>query len=340
MKLSMGLKELLLLALWPLVVNAQCSGSLTPTASIRPTAASGYAWAVVATGLTRPRAIEFDRAGNLLVIEQGRGLSSWTVQDNSDGRSPCGIALQGSKTLISESRLNHALALSLNQSTLYVSTSDQALAYSYDPSANSVGSDSTIIVGNMDHPDHVSRTLLYPRKAAGDQLIISRGSSENLDMDTIDISSGRSQVKTFNLSAVPNGGYDYTRDGSVLGFGLRNSVGVAENPVNGGIWSVENSVDDLDRAGQDVHKNNPGEEMNFLGYLNGTQYSQQGTSFGYPVCFAAWTPSELPNNGSLDVGKQFSSQPSNNECANTTAPRLTFQAHVVRFSAQYHCPRS
>ena len=40
-----------------------CSTTLTPTMSIQPTVASGYQMALVATGLTKPRSIEFDSAG-------------------------------------------------------------------------------------------------------------------------------------------------------------------------------------------------------------------------------------------------------------------------------------
>ena len=38
--------------------------------------------ALVATGLTTPRSIEFDTNGNLLVVESGLGLTSLVLQDN------------------------------------------------------------------------------------------------------------------------------------------------------------------------------------------------------------------------------------------------------------------
>ena len=40
---------------------------------------------VVATGLSTPRGILLDRAGNLLVVEQGRGvISAHTLNENND----------------------------------------------------------------------------------------------------------------------------------------------------------------------------------------------------------------------------------------------------------------
>ena len=315
----------LLLPLLPALVSAQCSGGLTPSQGVQPTVASGFAYAVVATGLTSPRGIQFDSAANLLVIEKGKGLSSWTVDAGSAGDGACGVTLKGDKDLIGNTKLNHGIALSTDQSKLYVSTSSDVLAYDYDAGKNAIGTASTIVVTNMDNADHTSRTLLYPAQAPGDWLVVSRGSSENLDLGAADKSTGHSQVKAFNLSSVPNGGYDFNKDGTLLGWGLRNSVGVAQHPDTGGIWAVENSVDNLERMGEDVHMDNPGEELNFLGYLNSTDTS---ANYGYPFCYAAWKPNDLPQPGQIEVGNSFS--PGSGDCTNITSPRLTWQAHTVR----------
>ena len=62
--------------------QARCSSELTPTISIKPSVASGYRAALVATGLTSPRSIQFDSSGNLLVLEQSAGLTSLHFEDN------------------------------------------------------------------------------------------------------------------------------------------------------------------------------------------------------------------------------------------------------------------
>ena len=64
------------------LVYGSCSATLTPTNSIKPSLASGYSMALVATGLVKPRSIQFDSAGTLLVVEQGAGLTALTLQDN------------------------------------------------------------------------------------------------------------------------------------------------------------------------------------------------------------------------------------------------------------------
>ena len=112
----------------------------------------------------------------------------------------------------------------------------------------------------MDADGHTTRTLLLPEKTKG-TLLVSRGSSSNVDFEAVRMSSGHCQLKAFGIDDVGDTAHDFNEDGVLLGWGLRNSVGVAEHPDTGGIYSVENSVDEIMREGQDVHEDNPGEEM-------------------------------------------------------------------------------
>ncbi|KAI9814400.1 MAG: hypothetical protein M1827_003256 [Pycnora praestabilis] len=305
-----------------------CSTTLTSKAT--PSVASGYEARVVATGLTNPRGILFDTNGHLLVVQQGVGVLSIGLHD--DGGA-C-VSVSQTKTVIDATALNHGIALSSNGKTLYASSAEAAYSWEYDPTAISVGSSNQTIVSGMSTNDHTTRTLLLSQKVNG-TLLVSRGSTENIDPAAELLSSGHSQVKAFDLENITSAGYDFDTDGMRLGWGLRNSVGVSEEPLTGGIYTVENSVDDFMRDGQDIHQNNPGEEMNFLGYLNGTEVAQQGENFGYPTCFAAWDPSGIPDNSNLTVGSPFSIGTQNSTvndtiCASSTVPpRLTFQAHMA-----------
>ncbi len=109
----------------------------------------------------------------------------------------------------------------------------------------------------MTNSDHVTRTLLFSKKQNG-TLIVTRGSGANLDPDAAQLSSGHSQIKAFNLLNRTRT-YDFDTDGMLLGWGLRNDVGIDEHPSTGGLYSVENSADDITRMGVDIHQNNPGE---------------------------------------------------------------------------------
>lgn len=72
-----------LLSPWTVVgQEAACSTTLIPSGSARPSVASGYQMALVATGLTEPRSIAFDTSGNLMVVESGAGITNLVLQDN------------------------------------------------------------------------------------------------------------------------------------------------------------------------------------------------------------------------------------------------------------------
>jgi glucose/arabinose dehydrogenase len=233
--------------------------------------------------------------------------------------------------------LNHGLDISSDGKTVYASSPESVWSWSYDAALKSV-SGQTLLVTNMTTNDHTTRTLLLSQKVPG-MLLVSRGSTSNIDLTAASLASGHSQIRAFNLTNMTGQAYQFDTSGLRLGWGLRNSVGVAEHPVTGGIYSVENSADQVTRDGQDIHENNPGEEMNFHGYLNGTEYPPQGQNYGYPYCFSAWNVSEIPNNGNLSTGSQFSIDgPSplteslaktDAYCAQQIAPRLTFQAHLA-----------
>lgn len=87
----------------------------------------------------------------------------------------------------------------------------------------------------MDQTGHSTRTLLVPRHNS-DLLLVSRGSDGNVDEGTLDIKSGRSQLRIFKIADLlsEEAPIEYTA-GDVLGWGLRNSVGIADDPATGNI---------------------------------------------------------------------------------------------------------
>jgi glucose/arabinose dehydrogenase len=81
-----------------------------------------------------------------------------------------------------------------------------------------------------------ARTLLVP-KAQPDVLLVQVGSNANLDTGAAQPSSGRSQIRIFKLADLEAGSKAYT-SGELLGYGIRNNVGIAEDP-HGGIVSLQ-----------------------------------------------------------------------------------------------------
>jgi glucose/arabinose dehydrogenase len=234
------------------------------------------------------------------------------------------------------------LALSQDGNTIYASTYSNVYSWQYNAQDGRVNGNPTTIIENMGvNEGHTTRTLLMSKKVPS-LLLVSRGSAGNLDYETLDINSGASTIKAFNVTNMTSTAYQQPSDGMLLGWGLRNSVGVAEDPITGAIYSVENSVDNLNRNGQLINQNNPGEEMNFNGYINGTQSDVTGKNYGYPTCFAAWNVSEIPDNSDLQTGKQFAIGIQNATLNDSfcqedrVAPRITFQAHMAPLDMKFN----
>jgi glucose/arabinose dehydrogenase len=352
MKVALGLAAQIIQG--ALAATAGCTSRLSSSYPA-PIVADGWSFQLVATGLTSPRGILFDSNGGLLVVQQGLGVIHLSLSDNG---STC-VEVSKTTNLINSSaarsersptllnvvanglQLNHGIALSNDGKTLYASSSESVFSWAYnaDKMGVSVSGTNQTVITNMSSSDHATRTLLMSQKVPG-MIIVSRGSSSNIDPDAQSLSSGHSQIKAFNTSNLISTSppYDFNSEGRLLGWGLRNSVGVAEEPLTGGIYSVENSADQVERNGVDIHENNPGEEMNFHGFLNAST-EHQGGNYGYPNCFAVWNTS-IPDPENLTVGSQFAMD--QNSSLNDTIcaiqyipPRLTFQAHMAPLDIKF-----
>ncbi len=308
-------------------VASSCSSTLQSKAT--PSVAPGYVARLVANKLESPRGIKFDDAGNLLVVESGVGVTALKIRDDGEG---C-FSSPSRKTVVSDQDLNHGIEMSEDGSTLYASSTEAAYSWDYSSDTQATSGKPQTLVTNMTNSDHTTRTLLLSKAAPG-MLIVTRGSTSNIDSLAENIATGHSQIKAFNMTNMTSA-YDFQTDGLLLGWGLRNDVGIDEDPITGALYSVENSVDEMTRNGVDIHQSNPGEELNFLGYLNGTQSSNQGRNFGYPMCYSAWNTDTIPDfNG--EVGEQFAigrlgSNNSDAMCAASQVQdaRLVFHPHMA-----------
>ena len=94
---------LCIILLWGLLAccnaAASCSTTLTPTNSIKPTMASDYQIALIITGLTKPRSLQFCSSGNLLVVQQGADIINLSLQDNGGAH----LSIKSSKNAIENS---------------------------------------------------------------------------------------------------------------------------------------------------------------------------------------------------------------------------------------------
>jgi glucose/arabinose dehydrogenase len=197
-------------------IPSTCAG--VAAAAFPMNQAKGWKATKVAGGLTQPRDLVLDNAGNLLVVQNGLGISAHRI-----GPDGC---FETSKVIISRQNLNHGIVLSLDGKTLYASSATSVYAWTYDASTMSVSENSTTILSGMDSKGHVTRTLTIPPKHPN-LLLISHGSNDNFDYGAGDIKTGRSCVKVFDTMKIPTDGYNYPVDGYQMGYGLRNGVGLA-----------------------------------------------------------------------------------------------------------------
>lgn len=213
---------------------------------------------------------------------------------------------------------------------MYASSVDSVLKYDYDSGKRTVNGQGKIIVNGMKTDGTVTRTLLLSRKSKN-KLLVSRGSDENIDLSAVDINGGESQIRIFDPSKNDAVSYE---SGATLGWGLRNAVGIAENPKDGGVWSAENNADNIERDGIEIHENNPAEELNYHGRLDDDKNPLMNKNYGYPLCYGVWDTSEIPSPGRLEIGQQFAIADNNSTkqdpfCNNDRqAPRLVFQPHT------------
>jgi glucose/arabinose dehydrogenase len=162
------------------------------------------------------------------------------------------------------------------------------------------------------------------------KLLVSRGSDENIDLSSVDVNGGESQIRIFDPTKKDQ---KYT-DGVTLAWGLRNAVGVAENPKDGGVWSAENNADNIERDGEEIHENNPAEELNYHGKLDDSKNPLLNKNYGYPLCYGVWDTEEIPSAGNLQIGQQFALAEENATLQDSfcnqdrQAPRLVFQPHT------------
>lgn len=189
---------------------------MTRTSQYRLTAAAGWSYTLLATGLSRPRSVLFDTEGHLLVLEAGKGLTAHTIGSNG--------CISTSKTVIQNNQLNHGLALSPDGKTVYVSAAPTAWSYSYD-AKTMTATGQTVVVRGMNPGGHSTRTLAIPPNNPN-LLIVSLGSASNIDAPAAMKETGRAIVKVFDMSKTPSGGYTYNTQGWYLGYGLRNEIGI------------------------------------------------------------------------------------------------------------------
>jgi glucose/arabinose dehydrogenase len=143
--------------------------------------------------------------------------------------------INSSHSLIASQSLNHGIYLSPDGSTLYASSPTTVYSWPYSSTTGKVGTTKKTIVVGMVNAGHITRTLIIP-PSHPNLLVVSHGSNGNWDYPAVNPGAARAIVKVFDISSVPSGGYKFVTQGQVVGYGLRNEVGLAFDGNN--MWVI------------------------------------------------------------------------------------------------------
>lgn len=230
----------------------------------------------LASDLNKPRGLAIHDNQLFLVSSINHDILSMPIPEpDEEAQKPV--------VIVNGKGLNHGIAVT--DTHIFASSQSDVYRYTRDPNnpyAEITGTEIHII-NNIPSEHHVTRTLLI----IGEDLYVQVGSGSNID-DT----SYRSQVRLFKGLASKDFNFSGLNDfyaSSELAFdGLRNEVGIKQDPVYGDIYGVENGVDNVQRydlLDEDIHNENPCEELNKL---------TLGFKGGYPFCFSNGLKSKLP----------------------------------------------
>ncbi|KLU87247.1 hypothetical protein MAPG_06248, partial [Magnaporthiopsis poae ATCC 64411] len=249
-----------------------CQGAPPTRFDIRMS--EGYSSQLIMNGLSKPRGIATDSQGNLLVVESG-GAGVRHVKLTESGGSVC---VQSSKQLIDDKE---------TANTSMCPGGHGVFQYEYDAIAGTA-SNRKLVVTDLRNPGtsgHYARSL-WVSHANPDLLLVHRGSLGNIDVDASKAETGRSVIRYFNISEIAQKAQPHATGGGLLAMGVRNTVAFGENIAKGEFWSVDNSIDNMQRFGAQVHNDNPAEELNFHGKIEPGN-KLLGGNFGYPTCVTA-----------------------------------------------------
>jgi glucose/arabinose dehydrogenase len=173
---------------------------------------------------------------------------------------------------------------------LYAGSPEGVVRWPYSAESVELGTAEAVVSGQPSsgthsyHTTHVFDGWLY----------VHSGSENNTVAPSLpEYDTDRSVLKRFRLADFQGTPFAWT-SGEVFVLGLRNMVGYTQDG-SGNLFGVVNGMDELRYRGEDVHLDNPGEDLIRL---------VEGQAHGYPYCFTAQNIAitGAPDAGLADAG--------------------------------------
>jgi glucose/arabinose dehydrogenase len=272
-----------------------------------------------ADGIDRARQIAFAPNGDLFVAT---ALSHLIVLFDADGDGVSGPTERA--TFAATPGGNHGLAVSATH--IYTSSDTTAYRFTYAPGQRTADGAPEPVVRDIPPGGHISRTLLLDGQ---NRLYVSIGSLVNVDVpaDPVTPPELRSQIRRFDLAAIPAGGHAFAA-GEVVAKGLRNEVGITFD-ARGRLWGVENGRDQLVVGGEtEMYNDNPAEEVNLF------DPAAPGRNYGYPFCWSEgiWSGPLAKGPGTQHVDPEQPGAFTEAQCQDPSVvvqPVLVMRAHLA-----------
>jgi len=218
---------------------------------------------------------------------------------------------------------------------LYAGSPDGVVRFPYTSEMDELGEAEDVVVGQPSSGTHRFHTV----HVYDGWLYVHSGSENNAVAPmSPELDTNRSLLKRFDLGAFVSGSPFEWASGEIITLGLRNMVGFTRNAA-GRMYGVVNGLDDLMYGGEDIHQDNPGDDVVLL---------EPGVTHGYPYCFTA-AHVELEN-GMVTAGTQlvsatnpeapdpdFDNPHDDAWCADNSEPPVTFLVpHSAPLDITFH----
>lgn len=253
-------------------------------------APEGFDATIFARDVKGARVMTRDSKGTMLVSQTSEGKIVALPDLDSNGQSDETLTiLEGLKQphgLLVHCPDTGSASADQDACVLYVAETDALKSYRYDADTYTATYEETL-TSLPQGSGHYTRTLLM--HPDGKRILISVGSSCNVcDEDD----ARRAAVLAYDLE---------TKQTATFATGLRNTVFMAIDPVEGEVWGTDNG---RDMIGDDI----PPDEVNIL---------TEGSRYGWPICYGS-------NIHDTDFDKrQYIQDP----CSDATPPHIELQAH-------------
>lgn len=288
-----------------------CQGIELPAGSYY--AAPGLCVRAVATSQGKLRQLTFDAQGSLLGVTSDGAIKRYR---DLNGDGVFGAAGEVTQIAATGGSNGNNVHLDVGTNYLYGGTPAGVKRWVYSTTSNDLGAGEDVVTGQPSNGNHTLHTV----HVYDGWLYVHSGSADNVSVpSTPDYDTNRSVLKRFRLADFVPGTPFAWSSGELFVSGIRNMVGFTRNQ-SGRMYGVINGMDDLTYQGQDVHLQNPGEDLLLL---------RAGEAHGYPYCFTA--AHIVTNNTVVPPGTQlagaisgFTNPHDDAWCAANSVPPVTF----------------